>query len=115
MNENPTPEKTEDTARELPSIQPAVDVFENADGYLIRADVPGVAEDAVDVHFDRGQLLIEARRETMMFRRLFELPLSGRGRIDAEHISAKLSQGVLELHVPKAADVKPRKIAVHAS
>ncbi|HEY2341431.1 MAG TPA: Hsp20/alpha crystallin family protein, partial [Chthoniobacteraceae bacterium] len=55
----------------------------------------------------KGQLLYRESR-TWDYRRAFELDPS----IDASKISAKMEQGVLRLHLPKAESVKPRKIAV---
>ena len=108
---------------ELARVNPPVDIFENDEGYIIRADVPGVAQDAIDIQFERGQLSIEARRphdETgtrlraefgpVTFQRSFRIP----ERIDADHISAKLAHGVLELQLPKAAEIRPHKITIQA-
>jgi HSP20 family protein len=95
---------------------PAVDIHEGAHGFLLLADLPGVAEDAVDVRYARGELTIEARRagtpldsrERVGFRRTFSVP----GTIDVTGIRAELKQGVLHLALPKSEAARPREIRV---
>jgi HSP20 family protein len=107
----------------LTRMSPAVDIFENDEGYVIRADVPGATEDSIDVRFDRGELVFEARRPytaegsriahefgAVLYRRAFRIPEA----VAADGIDARLSQGVLELRLPKAEEVRPRQIRVHA-
>ena len=71
------------------------------------ADVPGATEDTVSVELDRGELRIEAGR----FRRGFVVP----DGIDADHVKAELKNGVLQLRLPKSADVRPRRVSVRAA
>ena len=104
-------------------VAPAVDVFENDNELLVVADLPGVTQDKMSIHFEKGRLTIEGRRarpahsarigeiEAADFRRTFLVPQG----IDAERIAADLSQGVLSVHLPKHASVKPRRIEVKAS
>jgi HSP20 family protein len=107
-----------------PAVAPAVDVFENKDELLILADVPGVEKEAFAIHLEKGKLTIEARRNepaegNMLaseyrpfdYRRTFLVPQG----IDADKIVAELKQGVLHLHLPKAAALKPRQIKIKAS
>ena len=106
-----------------PAVAPAVDVFENENELLVVADMPGVTQDRLNVHFERGRLTIEGRRAETSgaarlaearnadFRRTFLVPQG----IDSEQITAALSQGVLEVHLPKHASLKPRRIEVKAS
>ena len=106
-----------------PAVAPAVDVFENENELLVVADLPGVSQDRMSVHFEKGRLTIEGKRPTAAhssrtgeieaadLRRTFLVPQG----IDAEHIAAELSQGVLSVHLPKHASVKPRRIEVKAS
>jgi HSP20 family molecular chaperone IbpA len=109
---------------ERPSVRPRVDVFENDAEYLVVADLPGVAKDAVEVQFEDGELHLAARREataggTMLaeeyrtadFRRAFTMPEG----VDAEKIAAELTNGVLRIHLPKSAAKRPRRIEVRAS
>lgn len=107
-----------------PAVAPPCDVYENNDEILIVADVPGVTSDALDIHLDKGELSIAARRDLPVkegsflgveyrgcdIQRRFAMP----GGIDADKISAELRNGVLLLHLPKAEALKPRQIAVRA-
>lgn len=110
-------------AEPRPAIAPAVDVFENQDELLVVADLPGVAEDAMSVHFDKGRLTIEGKRRAPAwtarltesagadFRRTFLVPQG----IDPDRIAAELTQGVLTVHLPKRASLKPRRIEIKTS
>lgn len=102
---------------------PPVDIYENAEGLLLFADLPGVAKDELSVSFDKGHLTIEARRAAgaegtvlaselrkLDYRRVFAVP-SG---IDADKITASLEHGVLRVELPKSAALKPRRIEVRA-
>ena len=103
-------------------IAPAATVLENADGYTLEVEMPGVSKENLEMWVENNELTILGRRSmpsvegTLLhresrqenFRRAFELDPS----IDAEKISAKIEQGVVTLTLPKAEQVKPRKIAV---
>lgn len=103
-------------------IAPAATVLENADGYTLEVEMPGVSKETLEMWVENNELTILGRRSfpavegTLLhresrvenFRRTFELDPS----IDAEKISAKIEQGVASLTLPKAEQVKPRKITV---
>jgi len=105
-------------------IMPAVDIFENKDEVLVVSDVPGADPSGLNVHFDKDQLFIEAAtapgeelnkplfREfgPVDYRRVFELSPG----IDVAAIKAELKNGVLKIHLPKSAAIKPRKIQITA-
>lgn len=106
------------------SVAPEVDVFESESEYLLRADLPGVAEDDVDIQLERGELRLKAKREhglegerlsaefgPVIYERAFRLP----EKVDADNIKAVLDAGVLELRIPKAPEIRPRKIQVKAA
>lgn len=108
-------------AEERPVIAPNVDVFENENELLVVADLPGVVQGAMNIHFEKNRLTIEGKRELPRsggarlseiemadFRRTFLVPQG----IDAAQISAELSQGVLSVHLPKHASAKPRRIEI---
>jgi len=111
-------------SNQRPSVAPACDVYENNDEILVIADIPGIEADALKINLEKGELLLEASRASSAkagallgsewsdcdFRRRFAIP-SG---IDASKISAELKDGVMRLHLPKSAALKPRQIAVHA-
>ena len=103
-------------------IAPPATVLENADGYTLEVEMPGVSKENLEMWVENNELTILGRRSlpsvegTLLhresrqenFRRAFELDPS----IDAEKISAKIEQGVVTLTLPKAEQVKPRKITV---
>jgi HSP20 family protein len=109
---------------DLGALMPAVDVDETADAYVFRADLPGVsAKDVkVTVHNDTLTLRGERKREEKTsegslhraeraygsFERSFTLGLPVR----ADQVKASYKDGVLEVHVPKADEAKPRDIEV---
>jgi HSP20 family protein len=102
----------------------AVDVMENEDAYVLQASIPGVNPEDIDVTLEDNVLQIAA--ETRMdetikseeyrlrerrfgsFSRSLRFPVD----INPEAIDAKYENGVLTLTVPKAEEVKPKKIAV---
>jgi len=101
-------------------VSPPVDIFETAEGLTLIADVPGLDDKTLQVHVDQGVLTIEGRaasgagellyREFAMagYWRQFQLPES----FDAAQATARVVNGVLTLHLPKAESAKPRRIAV---
>jgi len=105
--------------REGRYFRPAVDIFENVDELLLYADLPGVAPGDLTVDLDNDVLTIQGKRvflpvqgedeeQACIYYRTFRLP-SG---IDANKIDAKLTRGVLQLHLPKQEALKPRQITV---
>lgn len=106
---------------------PAVDVLEDKDQFVLRADVPGVDRDDIDVSMDGGVLNVsgerraEARSEdagvqrieraTGRFFRRFTLPETA----DAEGVTAKCSNGILEVTIPKQPEVRSRRIEIEAA
>ena len=106
------PTELAETVDEKPILAPPVDIYENADEYLIVADVPGANSDAVKLHLDEGQLTLRAARdERTDYKRAFYLPEG----VDFEGAAAALENGVLSIHLPKSAAIKPRRIPVTAS
>jgi HSP20 family protein len=103
---------------------PAVDIKETEKEFIIHADIPGVDPDDIDVHMEDGMLTIKGERESETkenregykrierqrgtFYRRFSLPDTA----NAEKISAKSNNGVLEITIPKQEKAQPRKIQV---
>ncbi len=106
---------------------PAVDLYETESAFIVEADLPGVHQENVDIQFDRGTLTISGTRAATLpaqekaqlrvfsserlngsFSRSIRLP----EHVDAEHIDATFSQGVLSLKVPKSKGALPRKISI---
>lgn len=97
--------------------QPPVDVFENADGFLLRADMPGVNADALNIELDKGLLTVSGRRPLkpwldespfMEYRRRFHVPKD----TDGAQVTARFERGVLEVALPRSEAARPRKIQV---
>jgi HSP20 family protein len=106
---------------------PAVDILEEKDRFVVRADLPGVDPADIEVNMESGILSVAgerrdeqrsdiagvARYERVVgrFLRRFALPDTA----DADAISAKSANGILEISIPKQAAVQPRRIAVEAA
>ena len=104
---------------------PALDLSETAEGYLVEAALPGVKPEDVEVTVENNVLTIrgETRQEVDeqkrnfhrierrfgSFQRTVGLPTT----VKADAIQASLTNGVLRLEIPKAEEVKPRKISVN--
>ena len=115
-------ERTPERVSERPAVAPLVDLYENDDELLLVADMPGVAKDGLDIQFHDGVLSLEGRRDALRegqalvraeyrvadFVRHFTVP----DGIDVAKIEATLTDGVLQLRLPKAAALKPRKIEI---
>jgi len=103
-------------------VAPVSSVVEDADAYLLKVEMPGVNKEGLEISVENNELTITGRRSLAQiegtlihresrpenFRRVFELDPS----IDTEKVSARIDQGVLTLTLPKAEQVKPRKITV---
>jgi HSP20 family protein len=105
---------------------PAVDISERKDAYLVAAELPGAEAGDVEITIEDGLLMIQgerrfahdsaeekvhrAERSYGAFRRSITLP----SHIEADKIEAWMQDGVLQILVPKAADVQARHIRVRA-
>jgi HSP20 family protein len=126
-------ERSNETARggaEHPSTvataewTPVVDIKEEADCYVLLADLPGVSPDQIEVSMDEGILSLRGERRTEAverregykrverpygsFYRRFSLPDTA----DAEGVSARCNNGVLEIVIPKRSQQPPRRVVV---
>ena len=103
-------------------VAPVSSVVEEGEGYTLQVEMPGVNKEGLEISVENNELTILGRRSlptvegTLIhremrpnnFRRTFELDPS----IDTGKISARIDQGVVTLTLPKAEQVKPRKITV---
>jgi HSP20 family protein len=103
---------------------PPVDVWETEDELVYAFDLPGIPREDVTIEYDDGMLTVSARRERTLersddrffrferrfgtFTRSIGLPQG----VDESKISADFEDGVLEIHVAKPEEVKPRRIAI---
>jgi HSP20 family protein len=102
---------------------PATNVFETKDSFVVKADVPGLADSDVSVSVEEDALVIRGERKLpvpdgyrvhlrerapVAFTRKLPLP----ARVDADAVSAALKDGVLTVTLPKAREALPRQIAV---
>ena len=105
------------------SWMPAVDVIEEDDRYLLKADLPGVDAKDIDIVFEDNALTIKGERtennesEKNGYKRIerrhgsFERTFSLPDGVDADNITAKNQHGVLEVRIPKQ-EKAHRKIEV---
>ncbi len=105
------------------AVLPAIDVFEDASGITLLADMPGVPKDLLELKLEGETLLIEggvwprtpdgmeaifAEVRVPRYRRSFTLSRE----LDTTRIEANLKDGVLNLRIPKQAHAQPRRINV---
>jgi HSP20 family protein len=103
---------------------PAIDLLETEGEFVLRADLPGLAEQDVNIelednvltlsgerkseHEERKQGYYRAERSSGSFRRTLTLPEG----VDADAVKATFDRGVLEITVPKPEQRKPRKVQI---
>jgi len=111
-------------SREIPAVVPLVDIYENDEEILLRADMPGVEKKNISINIDNGKLSLGGIRKfeskgsaqweefgDVEYQRTFSVPQT----IDIEKIVAELKDGVLNLHLPKSEAAKPRQIEIKAA
>jgi HSP20 family molecular chaperone IbpA len=105
-------------------LHPPVDIFEDAEGITLEADMPGGSKDRLNMQVDRGALVVESNAHIEMpeegmqalyadvrsthYRRSFALS----SELETDKIDANLKDGVLRVRIPKRAEARPRKIEV---
>ena len=103
---------------------PAVDIYENDEFVVVKAELPGVEKDRISVEVKEGILTLrgergfdrELKEESYhrieraygSFQRSFSLPVS----VDQEKVTARFQEGVLEVKLPKKDQEKPKQIEV---
>ena len=121
--------KTEGTAsqrmarEEAPAVRPPVDIFEDAHGIMVVAEIPGVSRDRLNIHADRNTLTIEGEAvidvpkgmepihadvQSTRYSRSFVLS----SELETDAIDAKLKDGLLTIRIPKRREYRPRKVEV---
>ena len=110
-----------DRAQAEQFITPRASVTEIGDGYMLEIEMPGVKKEGLEISVENNELTVIGRRSLSIegtpihresraenYRRAFELDPS----INTGKIVAKMDQGVVIFTLPKAEEVKPRKIVV---
>ena len=103
-----------------------LDIYESEESFFVKAFLPGVQPENLDITVQNNTLTIRAEQPTEhqegvryylrertggTWFRSFELPVP----VDADHIDARLDQGVLHLTLPKAPEAKPHKVAIRTA
>ena len=103
---------------------PPVDVAETQEKIIVRAELPGMSQEDIQIEFENGLLTLKGERKLEKetpgvtyhrveraygnFIRSFTLPRT----VDAERIAATYREGVLEIEVPKKEEAKPKQIRI---
>ena len=106
---------------------PPVDIFEKHDDLVIRAEIPGMQKEDMDVRIENGVLTLrgERKQDTEVeeenayrlervygtFTRSFSLPTT----VDAAKVTATYKDGILEVSVPKAETARPKQVEIKAA
>lgn len=115
----------ENTDAGLWSWNPAADVYDKDEHFVIKAELPGVDKKDITIDLKDGVLTLKGERSYGnevtddkyyrkeraygKFERSFSLPVN----VDADKIKAEYKDGVLNIEIPKPEDHKPKKITVH--
>ena len=103
---------------------PEIDVSENSEEFVVKADIPGISEKDLSVTLSGDNLIIKGERKEEKeekgkhfhrverrygsFQRSIPIPVA----VDPDKIKAEYSNGVLEIHLPKTAEAKPKEIKI---
>jgi HSP20 family protein len=103
---------------------PALDVHEDKDQFVVKAEMPGMKKEEIDVSLNagalsisgerrqesesKGQQWIRSERSFGRFQRTIELP----AHVQADKVTADYKDGILTVKLPKAEEAKPRQIGV---
>jgi len=103
---------------------PLVDIYEGAENVVLRADLPGLQQDEIDLRIENGQLRLRGTRSLPdgagreeyhrierpfgTFVRVFSLPTS----VDVTKVKAEFRNGVLEVSLPKRQESQPRPVKI---
>ncbi len=103
------------------TVIPPVDIFESNDNVILIADIPGIERDHLDINVENNVLTLyattqERKPADQVYREFrpvhFYRQFSLSERVNAEHISAELKNGVVRITLPKQEDAKPKRIEV---
>lgn len=108
------------------NVYPPLNIYEEPDRLIVTAELPGIKVEDLDLSIEGDTLTLQGKRdnrqsepgmsyhrreiESGSFSRAIALPV----KVDAEHVAAKLNNGVLTVTLMKASEVTPRQINVSA-
>ncbi|AGF77152.1 molecular chaperone (small heat shock protein) [Desulfocapsa sulfexigens DSM 10523] len=108
----------------MADISPSVDIFEEDDTIVVKADIPGISKEDLNVSINDSILTLsgEKKQEEKIekknyhrversygsFSRSFQLP----GAVNSDQVKASFKKGVLEIRIPKTGDNKRKKISI---
>jgi len=109
----------------LENWNPVVDIYDNDDSVVIKADLPGLSKDDITIDFENRTLTVKGersfenevkeenyyRRERAFgkFHRAFTVP----AEVNPDQIKADFKDGVLKIEIPKPEEQQPKQITVH--
>ena len=103
---------------------PAVDVYDSKDNVIVKADLPGLAKDEIDVTIEGNTVVIKGEKKhdskvkeenyvrTERFRGVFHRTITLPNGVDSSKAKAEYKNGTLELTLPKKEEAKPKQISV---
>jgi HSP20 family protein len=113
----------------LPSLHagvfPSINLTEDQDHYYVRAELPGISADDLDIQATgnnlsiSGERKIEAEKDSVRYHRKereagkFSRAIGLPGDIDASGVNASLDNGILRVRLPKAEKAKPKQITIN--
>ena len=105
-------------------VFPSANLTEDKDGYYVRAELPGLKADQLNISVTDNTISISGERkiadegENVRYHRrereagTFSRSISLPGEVDAEKVEAELKDGILTVHIPKGEKAKPKQISV---
>jgi HSP20 family protein len=114
----------DNSARQVQRWVPAMDLVEADDHFVLKADLPGLAEDDVAIEVQDNVLTVSGSREAEHERKekgwyrlersygSFSRSITLPDGVDAEKVEANFDRGVLEIRIPKPEERKPRRISI---
>jgi HSP20 family protein len=110
--------------KELEGISPSVDMFDKKDEIVVKAEIPGIEKEDINISISDNTLTIkgETKKEEEVkeedyyyaerlygsFARTLSLP----AKVNADKVKASFKNGILEVHLPKAEESKPKEVKV---
>ncbi len=114
----------EETSPWMSGWTPALDVYEDKDQFVVKAELPGMKKDEIEVSFRNGSLTISGERKSEherkeedvyrseryfgRFQRTIDLPTA----VADDKVKAEYRDGILSITLPKAEEAKPKHISV---